>query len=146
MRTKRALGLAAALMVAAVVSAGCNGTIGPALTSPITGSSDVLFSPGFPPDYEHQHATVNLCSLGGGPATLNVHIPDATSNTYLDVGSTVDNPQLFYAYLGPGQVGVDNNLTSEFELAPRQCATIQIHVSNGGLGNPAPPFSYTVSW
>jgi hypothetical protein len=142
MKTRRALGLAVALIAVAVVSVGCTGTIGPALSSPITGSSDVLFSPGFPPDYQTQHANFSLCSLRGGPVTLHVHIPDASSTTGLSVFSGVE-PVLFSVNQG---ASVDNEFTSSISLAPRECAVVQITVTNGGNGNPAPPFSYTVWW
>ena len=123
MKTKRALGVAVALMAVAVVSAGCTGTIGPALTSPITGYSNVVFSPGFPTDYQSQHANFSLCSLTGGPVTLQ-RPHSGREQHYRPVG--VLGCETHICSTSIQGASVENEFTSSISLAPRECAVVQI--------------------
>ncbi len=140
MKTKRVLGVAVLTTIAAVVLAGCVSPIGPSLIPPITGSSYLLY----PTDVETQHARFVLCSVAGGPVTLHVHVPGATTNTEMTVGSEL-GPSLFGDVRGQGEVGVDNDFTSSIDLAPGECSSTQIEVTEE-FHDVAPQFTYTVWW
>jgi hypothetical protein len=120
----------------------------PALTSPATGASaPYLFDPGGP-----QFAAVRICSVTGGPVHVDVHMPLADALTeigiyaYADFADTAGSLEFpGYPIIHPGVPGPDMSAESSRDLAPGECATINISTEQF-FSDPGRAFTYRITW
>ena len=152
MAVRRAVVSGIGLAVAALLLSACgtNPMLPPtvALTSPYHGSStlDLLDQTG------RQTAKVRVCSLAGGPLTVDVHIAAPTSNTDLSVraystdGEVTHDPvdsTLFESILDGAPT--DTHFESTRPMRPGECADVFLSTTEF-LGDPGLPYTFTITW
>jgi hypothetical protein len=142
-------GVGAAVVALLLSACGASPILPPlvGLTSPYRGSSVTsLFN-------NSQTANVLVCSITGGPLTVDVHSPGADGNTGVGVHATSTDPALaadpdaarLMEFVQEQAVGVDTHLVSERALHAGECADVQMG-SSQYFFDPGLPFSYTITW
>jgi hypothetical protein len=145
MTVRRACMSGVGAAVVALVLSGCGASplLPPfvAVTSPFSGSSVHALTG------SDQLALVRLCSLTGGPLTVDVTIPGADFQSGLGVRVTsVDDPtSVLLQFNQEQQVGVSTHLESSRPIAPGECIDVAI-ASREFFFDPGLPFSYTLTW
>ena len=101
-----------------------------------------------------QQARVRVCSLGGGPLSVDVHFPGANAGTQLTVraistdsettGDVTDATLIDQTY-DRGTVTIDTHFESNRPLRGGECADVVL-LSTYNTFAPGDPFNFTVTW
>lgn len=154
MSVRRVVVVGACAAMVALVLSGCGSS--PALPPPVDVSSpyhgwstvyvDALSG------FGRQQSRVRVCSLTGGPLTVDVHSPAADADTQLTVRVVSTDPDtgdttailIDRVFLQP-TVTTDTHVESSRALRAGECADVSL-VSTQDLFRAGEPFSYTVAW
>ena len=153
MAVRRAVvpGIAAAVAALLLSACGVSPLLPPtvAVTSPYHGAStlDPLSQTG------GQAAKIRVCSVGGGPLAVDVHIAAPIINTFLAVRAMSTDLEVthdladatLFDRLVEDELTADTHFESTRPMRAGECADVFLG-SGSGWGDPGLPFTFTITW